>query len=556
MAKGWYDIANDSGEGEFARLNDEVDNVRMMKTWLRTRNVPRQETSIEGRQFLPSRLLDVQAFENNDDVRLVTSQGIRVTSSPVYLALSHCWGGQLPIRLEKKSLKSWMETGIPFSALPKTFRDAARITKQLGIRYLWVDSLCIIQDCNKDWAHEASLMAEVYSNACSTLAALSSKDSSEGCNLVSNIQTSLQSPYVELKAELHRTSRIRIFQRMPRPWRQEYEGGAQRAGGEVVSPLRTRAWVLQEKELSNCTIYFARNQLIWENKGLRATGQIPWEEVKPQEPSETPRMMCETASHQIVGAPQHTWYQLVEDYASRSLTFPPDKLVAFSGLAKAFGRGSKAQYLAGIWSTNLPAALLWQVKDETATRPAYLAPTWSWASLMGSISYDSLRLESDGGSAQYEHPEDIYPGLRTLKVQSSRIELEDDKNPYSTVTEGRITLSGARCIRVQCGQGGICSSGRGQPLTQHNVQIGVFYPDIAEEAGLVRDAYCLALQSESISSLRRHQFRSKQDAAMISMVMGIVLVKQFGESYRRVGLARWIGESLFDLIQPTTIKLI
>ncbi|UPX21242.1 uncharacterized protein EKO05_0011435 [Ascochyta rabiei] len=543
-------------EGQFAKLNNDVDNVRLMKTWLQTRRSAPEATSKQSQHFLPTRLLDVGTSTSSDNIRLVVARDIQAASPQPYLALSHCWGASRPIRLEESFLDSWKKEGIPLYSLPTTFFDAVRITRQLGMRYLWIDSMCIIQDSHSDWKSEAALMADVYGNACCTLAALSSKNSSEGCRTVSNIQISLDSPYVEVKAELYRSSRVRIFQKMPRAWTEEFEGRPSQSNAETESPLRTRAWVLQEKELSSCTIYFAKNQLLWEEKGRKATAQLPWAEIKLEAPSATSRMIRETALRQIVGVQQHPWYQLVEDYASRSLTYPSDKLVAFSGLAKAYSNNSKAQYLAGNWSTSLPAALLWQVSDRSATRPAYLAPSWSWASLMGSVTYDSLRLEPDHDSAQYEHPEDIYPGLKTLNVQNIQIVLEDEQKPYGDIIEGRITLGGARCIKVQHEQRSAQFKDGGQPLQQHKVPIGVFYPDSIAEIADLPEMYCVALQSESLRSLRRHDFRLKQESVMKSMVMGVVLVKHPKDRrYRRVGLARWIDESLFDTVRPTTIEL-
>jgi hypothetical protein len=466
------------------------------------------------------------------------------------MALSHCWGGVVPIQLQLGNVKDWMNGGIAFDRLPKTFRDAVKIAKQLGCRYLWIDSMCIIQNCTKDWKQEASLMAEVYGHAYCTLAALSSKNSSEGCRLNSNIQASLGSPYVEL-TEQHSPWRIRIFREPPRSWVDEFNGRA------ADSPLRSRAWVLQEKELSNCTIYFAKNQLLWENGRQKATAQIPWEEVRMETRLEEPRMMYQdTKTGQIVGRGQHPWYELVEDYASRSLTVPTDKLVAFSGLAKSH-HYSGEQYLAGLWKSYLPAALLWRVKGYAATRPAYLAPSWSWASLMGSVTYDSLRLEPDQDGAKYEYPEDVYPGLRTLKVQAVQVDLEDQDKPYGNVREGRIVLSGARCIRVECGHGVAHFSDGGQPLTQNKASIGVFYPDIPSEAARSKETFCVALHTESIRSLNRHQLRLRQDGAMTSMVMGIVIAKHpRSSSYRRVGMARWVNELLFDAVPTATIEIV
>jgi len=527
-----------------------------MKTWLQTGEIPSEASSKQARRFLPTRLLDVQAFQKSNDVRLVKCQDIRTTPTPPYLALSHCWGGNVPVQLQDENIDSWLTTGIPFKTLPKTFRDAVEITKQLDVRYIWIDSMCIIQDRVSDWTQEASLMAEVYGNAHCTLAALSSKNSSEGCHINANIQTSLSSPYMELNAELYQTSRIRIFLKKPQSWIEEFNGQPAQAGGEPHSPLRTRAWVLQEKELSNCTIYFAKGQLLWENGLRRGTAQVPWQELKPETRSETPRLMQENMFRQLVAAQQYPWYELVEDYTSRTLSFPTDKLVAFSGLAKKFSGGRK-QYCAGIWSTDLPGALLWCVKDYTATRPAYLAPSWSWASLMGSVTYDSLRLEADNDSAQYEYPEDVYSGLKTLRVQDVRIDLAYETKPYGEVHEGRIVLGGARCIEVECGSEVVRFLDGGQPLTQRKAPIGVFYPDVAEEIAAFRETYCIALQSESVRSFSHHQFRLKQDGEMVSMVMGIVVARhRKSEGYRRLGLARWIDESLFDAVCTTTIELV
>lgn len=538
-------------------MNDKINNVSLMRTWLYNCHTPRGMLPKKSKPFLPTRLLDVQAFGESEDIRLVVSKDIQSTPSPRYLALSHCWGGSLPMKLEAGLVKIWSTDGISSRHLPNTFRDAVRFTRQLGIRYLWIDAMCIIQGFGGDWAHEASLMTEVYSNSYCTLAALSSKNSSVGCQVNSNIQSSLQSPFVELEAELYRSSRVRIFQKLPRPWVHEFEGTPSRLGGEVDSPLRTRAWVLQEKELSNCTIYFGKNQLLWENNRFKATAQLPWQEVKSETPSKTPRMMRETNSYQIVGAPQHTWYQLVEDYTARDLSYSSDKLVAMSGLAKAFGCETESQYLAGNWSTNLPAALLWRIDDGKAIPPPYLAPSWSWASLMGRVTYDALRLEPDHDSSQYEHPEDIYCGLKTLKIQCAQVVLKDRKNLYGDINEGRITLTGARAVKVHYDQLSVRYKDGGQPLLQHNASVGVFYQDIAAQTAGLKVVYCVAVQSESLRSLRRHHYGEKQNCCMISMVMGLVLERESKVGpYRRVGLARWLDESLFDGAQPSTIELV
>lgn len=70
--------------------------------------------------------------------------------------------------------------GIPVPQLPKTFRDAILITRELQIRYLWIDSLCIIQDSPSDWTKHVSEMAHIYHNGVLTLAAGASSDDDGG----------------------------------------------------------------------------------------------------------------------------------------------------------------------------------------------------------------------------------------------------------------------------------------------------------------------------------------------------------------------------------------
>src|SRR5579871_836181 len=122
-----------------------------MKAWIAdcVENHPRCRN--EPQSFVPTRLLDVKAFENSDDIRLVT---LGLSLPPTrFVALSHCWGPsvKLPITTTTSTLGKRMER-IKFSHLSQTFQDAVTLTKQLGQRYLWIDSLCIIQDNKEDWA--------------------------------------------------------------------------------------------------------------------------------------------------------------------------------------------------------------------------------------------------------------------------------------------------------------------------------------------------------------------------------------------------------------------
>ena len=87
-----------------------------------------------------------------------------------YIALSHCWGQTKVLVLMEHMLES-MTRGIDWLRLPRTFQDAIVVTRRLGFRYLWIDSLCIIQDSHEDWIRESETMQNVYANCVLTVAA-------------------------------------------------------------------------------------------------------------------------------------------------------------------------------------------------------------------------------------------------------------------------------------------------------------------------------------------------------------------------------------------------
>lgn len=371
-----------------------MDNLNLMKQWMHNCHVNHQECPTHRKNFLPTRLLDVQAHGIGVDVRLVSTRSLVIDTNTNmnYLTLSHCWG---PKHLHsatttRKNLSQRIQR-ISFSDLSKTFQDAVQITRELEQRYLWIDSLCIIQDDGEDWAKEAALMAEVYGNSLCTLAALSSRDGTEGCNRIADIQRSTKNTFIDLDWNRKQHPYIRIFEKEPVDWQNEYDGGLGQ-DGNLRSPLRHRAWVLQEKELSRRSIHFGKDQLLWECREMKVTAQLPWEERKQE--------------RDLIY--KKGWYDLVEDYTLRSITQASDKLPALSGLAKCHHEDN-VQYLAGIWSSQLPGALLWRSVDRNATRllkaeknDTYIAPSWSWASIQGRITYVS----------QFQSEQDVLPADR------------------------------------------------------------------------------------------------------------------------------------------------
>jgi Heterokaryon incompatibility protein (HET) len=126
---------------------------------------------------LPSRLIDGGSSEEQPLIRLVDSS--HLSSKTQYIALSHCWGGRCPMTFTKRTAASLFRCIDP-STLPRTFDDAIWLARKIGIRYLWIDALCIVQDSEEDWRIESSRMLDVYSRATLTVAATASRSSEGG----------------------------------------------------------------------------------------------------------------------------------------------------------------------------------------------------------------------------------------------------------------------------------------------------------------------------------------------------------------------------------------
>jgi hypothetical protein len=137
-----------------------------------------QSTSLDS-LFTPTRWVHVQGAGNELSLVQLTATA-ELDGQPQCLTLSHCWGGADIIRLTQHTHASY-KIAIPKDQLPTTFQDALLITMKLGYEYIWIDSLCIIQDSKEDWSREAAVMGDIYWNSTCTIAAVAARDSHEGC---------------------------------------------------------------------------------------------------------------------------------------------------------------------------------------------------------------------------------------------------------------------------------------------------------------------------------------------------------------------------------------
>lgn len=201
------------------------------------------QESLSSAFKLPTRVIDV-GLQDDRSLRLVEPSG---PFSERYITLSHCWGDtppELSFRANKNTVRE-LTNRIEFDDLPRTFQDAVIVTRALGVRYLWIDSLCIIQDDEADWEAESAKMGDYYSSAYLTIAATSAQASTEGF-----LTERPNRPYVTVplgNGHLHLAEAIDNFEA-------DVEQGI----------LNSRAWVLQERALSRRTIHFTSTQVYWE----------------------------------------------------------------------------------------------------------------------------------------------------------------------------------------------------------------------------------------------------------------------------------------------------
>ncbi|CCM05787.1 uncharacterized protein FIBRA_08020 [Fibroporia radiculosa] len=317
----------------------------------------------------PSRLIDV----GSDDVvlpKLVPMQELdkMELDDLRYLTLSHCWGGAEILRLLVQNIDD-LKSGIEKSTLPQTFQHAIVTTRELGYRYLWIDSLCIIQDSPQDWAYESQFMGEIYANSICTIAALAARNSHEGC-FFDNTRNPLFFRPCRLLDDLYVEANSNI--------------GVDLRKGLSPLPLHTRAWVVQERILAPRTVYYGSMGLAWECVDCSATEAIPWGEKSRFSPKAS---FFDIQQENNEEKYYSNWIDIQISYTRCSLTRFDDRLVAILGVIQRIQSLTGWENVWGMWRNRLLMEMLWFV-EEPARRPEtgmYLSPTWSWVGIEGRV---------------------------------------------------------------------------------------------------------------------------------------------------------------------------
>lgn len=315
--------------------------------------------------------------------------------------------------------------GLDFSLLPPTFLDAIQVALALDIHYIWIDTLCIIQDSPEDWRHEASRMFEVYFNAHLNIAATKAVDASQG--LFAQRHLSLLTTIINLGQG-------------PRPG--TYQLMAQKYWSQTVeqAALNQRAWVLQERLLSRRTLHFTSEQIIWD-----CCQSVHLETFQQELDEWTRRLVGFTgpkrnqnllSMHKEDAEDGDKWLDVVQLYSKSLLSYQQDKLFALVGLVKHFERVLGDIYCAGMWRKSMLFHLTWYTQQDATLMPKIRnnrAPSWSWLAFDGAVTIP-MAVESD-------HPS--YERVKLAEVVDVNVGrvLSDSDDKFTGYLDIRTTLT-------------------------------------------------------------------------------------------------------------------
>ncbi|OCK74561.1 HET-domain-containing protein [Lepidopterella palustris CBS 459.81] len=390
--------------------------------------------------LLPTRVLDI-GDKDSPNLRLYFSNpGERQR----YITLSYCWGN-----LDEKTKERFCTyacninsrcEGIEFNSLPKTFQDTITITRELGVRFLWVDSICIIQqhrecsnECgsNTDWNKESGEMEKYYSSSYCTIAATSASDPTIGflnsrpagrCIRLPNI------PYIPV-----------YF----------CEPGDDFYGDVEKALLNQRGWVLQERALSRRIIHFTTRQMYWEcGRGVRCETMS-----RAENPSaflsdhQFPKSSLGNSDRDKISL----FESVFEKFSKSGLTVNTDRPIAISGVEKRLAKAFDTDGRYGVFQCYLHRSLLWHRSGSRNLKQIQYpksreVPSWSWMAYDGEIRYMNIPFnEVEWSSAIHYRPASTprnVLGCLYRPGNTPGIELEVQAEQFSLLANGLSLLAG------------------------------------------------------------------------------------------------------------------
>lgn len=484
---------------------------KLLSDWLRDCNAKHPQCnhgnslktpSSSARRLLPTKLIDVSqrprsSRKDIDSVRLVVTARLsdhELHTDTRYMALSHPWG----IRSQnnhfcttRQNLTARIEDGILVATLPATLQDAVTVTRELGIRYLWIDTICIVQGPDGDFDTEARLMESVFSLAYCVIAASRASGTSSGflSPRRSRDFIALKTSNISSSTTLYITTPLDDFQ-----------------SDVIDGRLNKRGWVLQERALARRTIYFTASQTYFEcGAGVRC-------ETLTKMTNSQASFLGDPAFPTVAlksskGAKIRLYELLYKTYSALHFTKIWDRPIAIAGLEQRLVWAFNTHGGYGVFDGQFfGRSLLWK-RDEKAEenevmkaiefpvgdRRYYHVPTWSWMAYDGVI--DFMDVPFDGVEWQHSEEEGVLSPWGRMSEQKGEEEVPhgdalwhsgkaNERTVLSAVgralavpleeAETKIVYDGGRDLRRgQVSEVGVVVVGRQKTDNKHATNVGV-----------------------------------------------------------------------------------
>lgn len=359
----------------------------------------------------PTRLLEIL---DSGDVRL--SLGDQ-NGTVDYCIISYIQGTVRSLTLQSESLQRFLHS-IPIQEVPKTIQDAILLARALGIRYIWTDAHCVIQDSRDDQKRENNRMQSYFQNSLLNIAAAASSSSNGG--LMNGMIEPVGFDFAVSSTGTGNTRhdgycKISLRKQLPRT--------------DDKQPLFRNAWKFSELVLSPRVLSFQSNSVVW-----CCNTSVSYD-IGENQKSRFWQLVASIRQHLFTDDKQEKricfdiWLAVIEHYSGLGLTVPSDKLVAISDLAEIVGRRNGLVYVAGIWREDLVRGLLWYAATEKGPNyPSrnYTAPSWSWGSLSSQVTFDLPPVDTVNSKVLAE--------ILDYQVSNS------DTNPFGAVVDGQLRI--------------------------------------------------------------------------------------------------------------------
>lgn len=350
--------------------------------------------------FMPTRVLEIVKRAGRNDYQLRLRETSSMEPEP-YAALSYCWGGPQTITTTNDSYQRHSLI-IDKQALPASVRDAVFVAENIGMKYLWIDAFCILQDDQTDKNWEIVQMPLIYRQAAVTIVASRARGVTDGFlheRPIMGADTPDQVFELPFRCSDNRLGSVLLLPRID----------------PSTEPLDLRAWPLQERFLSPRIIEYGSIQTRWIcQTSLELKGHVDGFKDTGVDNKERSDHLFTGAWHEMLATSESTtsdtrrkallqyWDNMLKAYTHRALTLGTDRLPAISGIAAQFGKSLCDEYKAGLWRSDMELQLLWRrdglfsSREDLKSRPIeYQGPSWSWAAINDPIHPRSSWWDSD-----------------------------------------------------------------------------------------------------------------------------------------------------------------